>query len=82
MEFRLEGAELEEVSKLPLGEAEVLDQPSEGVLGEGLEWKEHVVVLGTAGRGSEGEVLQSIFGTGWSKSKECQRCPRSELEKL
>ena len=72
MEFRLEGAELEEVSKCPLGEAEVLEQPLEGVLGEGLEWKEHVVVLGTAGRGLEGEVLQSIFGSGrWS-----------ELEKL
>ena len=49
----LEGAESEEVSKLPLEEAEVLEQPLEGVSGEGLEWKEHAVVLGTAGRGLE-----------------------------
>ena len=52
-EFRSEGVESEEVSELPLEEAEVLEQPSEGVLGEGLEWKEHVVALGTAGRGLE-----------------------------
>ena len=45
--------ELEEVSKLPLEEVEVLEQPLEGVLGEVLGWKEHAVVLGTAGRGSE-----------------------------
>ena len=38
-EFGLEGAELEEVSKLPLEEVEVSEQPSEGVLGEVLGWK-------------------------------------------
>ena len=52
-EFRSEGVEYGEVSELPLEEAEVSEQPSERVLGEGSEWKEHVVVLGTAGRGSE-----------------------------
>ena len=52
-EFGSEGAESEEVSGLPSEEAEVLEQPLEGVSGEGLEWKEHVVALGTAGRGSE-----------------------------
>ena len=57
MEFRSEGAELEEVSKLPSEEAEVSEQPLEEVLGEVLGWKEHVVVLGIAGRGSESEVL-------------------------
>ena len=53
VEFRSEGAESKEVSKLPSEEVEVLEQPSEGVLGEGSEWKEHMVVLETAGRGSE-----------------------------
>ena len=52
-EFRSEGVESKEVSGLPSEEAEVLEQPSEGVSGEGLEWKEHAVALGTAGRGSE-----------------------------
>ena len=52
-EFRSEGAESEEVSELPSEEVEVLEWPLEGVLGKGLEWKEHAVVLGTAGRGSE-----------------------------
>ena len=33
--------ESEEVSELPLEEAEVSEQPLEGVLGEGSEWKEH-----------------------------------------
>ena len=42
-EFGLEGAESEEVSELPFEE----------VSGEVLGWKEHVVVLGTAGRGLE-----------------------------
>ena len=37
VEFRLEGAESKEVSKLPSEEAEVSEQPSEGVLGKGLE---------------------------------------------
>ena len=53
VEFRSEGVELEAVSELPLEEAEVSEQPSEGVLDEVLGWKEHAVVLGTAGRGSE-----------------------------
>ena len=53
VEFRSEGAELEGVSKLPLEEAEVSEQPSEGVLDEGLEWKECAVVLGMTGRGLE-----------------------------
>ena len=53
LEFGSEGVESKEVSGLPSEEVEVSEQPSEGVLGEGLEWKEHVVVLGTAGRGSE-----------------------------
>ena len=52
-EFGLEGVESEEVSGLLLEEAEVLEQPLEGVSGERLEWKEHVVVLGTPGRASE-----------------------------
>ena len=52
-EFGLEGVEFEEVSELPLEEVEVLEQPSEGVSGKGSEWKEHAVVLGTAGRGLE-----------------------------
>ena len=53
VESRSEGVESKEVSGLPSEEAEVLEQPSEGVSGEGSEWKEHAVVLGTAGRGSE-----------------------------
>ena len=53
VEFRLEGAESKEISELPSEEAEVLEQPLERVSGEGSEWKECVVVLGTAGRGSE-----------------------------
>ena len=52
-EFRLEGAETKGVSGLPSEEAEVSEQPSEGVSGEGSEWKERAVALGTAGRGSE-----------------------------
>ena len=52
-EFGLEGAESEEVSELRSEEAEVSEWPLEGVLGKGSEWKECVVVLGTAGRGSE-----------------------------
>ena len=49
-DFRSEGVESEEVSGLPLEEAEVLEQPSEGMSGEGSEWKERMVALGTAGR--------------------------------
>ena len=52
-DFRSEGAESEEVSGLPSEEVEVSEQPSEGMSGEGSEWKEHAVALGTAGRGSE-----------------------------
>ena len=62
-DFRLKGAESEEVSRLPLEEAEVSEQPSEGMSGKGSEWKERAVALGTAGRGSEWEVLQSVSGT-------------------
>ena len=53
MEFRLEGAESEEISELPLEEAEVLEQPLEEILSEVLGWEECVVVLQIAGRGSE-----------------------------
>ena len=53
MEFRLEGVESKEVSELPSEEVEVLEQPSEGVSGKGSEWKEHMVVLGTARRDLE-----------------------------
>ena len=52
-DFGLEGAEYEEVSGSPLEEVEPSEQPLEGVSGKGLEWKEHAVALGTAGRGSE-----------------------------
>ena len=52
-EFGSEGAESEEVSRFPSEEVEVSEQPSERVSGEGSEWKERAVVLGTAGRGSE-----------------------------
>ena len=52
-DFGSEGVESEEVSRLPSEEVELSEQPLEGVLGEGLEWKERVVVLGTAGRGLE-----------------------------
>ena len=53
VEFRLEGAESEEVSGFPLEEVEVSEQPSERVSGGGSEWKECAVALGTAGKGSE-----------------------------
>ena len=53
VEFRLEGAESEEVFGLLSEEAEVSEQPLEGVSGKRLEWKEHAVALGPAGRGSE-----------------------------
>ena len=49
----MEGVEDKEVSKLPSEEVEVLEQPLEGVSDKGSEWKECMVVLGTAGRGSE-----------------------------
>ena len=67
-EFGSEGAELKEVSKLPLEEVEVSELPSEKVLGEALGWKECMAMLEIARRGLE--------------SKELQRCQRSELEKL
>ena len=50
MEFRLEGVELEEISEVPSEEVEVLEQALEEIWGEVLRWKEHVVVLGIAGR--------------------------------
>ena len=53
VEFVSEGAESKEVSGLLSGEAEVSEQPLEGVLGERLEWKECAVALGTAGMGLE-----------------------------
>ena len=53
VELRLEGAESEEVSGLPLEEVEVSEQLLEGMLGEGSERKECAVALGTAGRGLE-----------------------------
>ena len=46
-DFGPEGVESEEVSGLPLEEVELSEQPSQGVLGKGSEWKEHVVVRGT-----------------------------------
>ena len=52
-EFGSEGTESEEVSELPSEEVEVSEQSSEGVLDKGLEWREHAVVLGTAGRDLE-----------------------------
>ena len=52
-DFGSEGAESKEVSGLPSEEAELSEQPLEGVLGEGLEWKECAVVLGVAGRDLE-----------------------------
>ena len=53
VEFRSEGMESEEVSELPSEEVEVSEQSLEGVSDEGSEWREHAVVLGTVGRGSE-----------------------------
>ena len=52
-EFRSESAESKEVSRLLSEEAEVSEQPLEGVSGKRLEWKEHVIALGPAGRGLE-----------------------------
>ena len=43
----------EGVFRLPLEEVVVSEQPSEEVLGEVLGCKEHMIVLGIAGRGSE-----------------------------
>ena len=43
---------MEEISKLPLEEAEVLEQPSDGVLGEASGWKERAVALGLLERNS------------------------------
>ena len=42
----MEGAESEEISKLPSEEAEVSEQALEEILGEVLGWKECMVVLG------------------------------------
>ena len=54
-EFRLEGMGSEEVSglHLELEEVEVSEQSLEGVLDKGSDWREHTVVLGTAGGGLE-----------------------------
>ena len=52
-EFGSEGVESEEVSRLPLEVMEVLEQPSEEISGEVLWWRERIVVLWIAGRGSE-----------------------------
>ena len=49
----MEGTESKEVSELPLEAVEVSEQSLEGVSDEGSEWREHAVVLGTAGRESE-----------------------------
>ena len=49
----MEHTESKEVSELPSEEVEVSEQSSEGVLDEGLEWRERTVVLGTAGRDLE-----------------------------
>ena len=43
----------EGIFRLPLEEVEVSEQPSEEVLGEVVGCKEHMIVLGLAGRGSE-----------------------------
>ena len=53
LDFGSEGAESEEVSGLPLEEAELLERPLEGMSGKELEWKERAVALGAAGRGLE-----------------------------
>ena len=53
VDFRSEGAELEEISKLPSKEAEVLEQALEEILGEVLGWKEHMGVLGITRRDLE-----------------------------
>ena len=52
-DFGSESADSEEVSGLPLEEAEVSERPSEGMLVEGSEWEEHAGALGAAGWGSE-----------------------------
>ena len=49
--FRLEGVELEEVSNLPSEEAEVSEQPLEGVSGEVLGWKESHSSVGDCWKG-------------------------------
>ena len=53
VDFGSESADSEEVSGLPLEEAEVSEWPSEGMLVEGSEWEERAGALGTAGWGSE-----------------------------
>ena len=52
-DFGSESADSEEVSRSPSEEAEVSEQPSEGMSVEGSEWKEHAGALGTGGWGSE-----------------------------
>ena len=64
-EFRLECVESEEVSRLPLEEVEVLEQPLEGVSGKGLEWKEHAAALERAQNRKYFKVSPELGG-GWS----------------
>ena len=52
-DFGLESADSEEVSRLPLEEAEVSERPLEGMSVKGSEWEEHAGALGTAGWGLE-----------------------------
>ena len=83
-EFGSEGAELEEVSKLPSEEVEVSEQPLEGVSGEVLGWKEHMVVLGLLegawsrkhfeaflelGGGQSPKNAEGVQGWSWENSK-------------
>ena len=53
VDFGSESVDSEEVSGLLLEEAEVSEQPLEGMLVEGSEWEERAGALGTAGWGSE-----------------------------
>ena len=53
VEFRLDGVESEEISKVPSEEVEVSEQASEEISGKVLGWKECMVMLGIAGRDSE-----------------------------
>ena len=67
MEFGSEGMESEEVSKLPLEEAEVSEQSLDWVLDEGSEWREHAVVLGMEGAWNQKYSKVSLeLGGGWS----------------
>ena len=67
-DFGSEGADSEEVSGSPSEEAELLEQPSEGMSGEGLEWKEHAVALGAAGRDWNRKSFEASLELGGSQS--------------